>query len=334
MSRARRSLDFYLAGVTSRNRAVLAQAITLVESELPAAVALAEQLLDRLPPAPQSFRIGITGIPGAGKSTFIEALGTALLRKEHASVAVLAIDPSSAVSGGSILGDKTRMPTLSLSESAFVRPSPARGALGGIAKGTRAAIRILEAAGYSYVLVETVGVGQSELEVSQLVDFVVLLMVTGTGDQLQGMKRGVLEVSDLIAINKADGPNVALANETRQEVESVLALFPPMTGGWRPPVLTCSAVSGIGISDIIAAIESYASEYPVAQRRREQERHGFEQLVNAGLRARLWQRPQAHEQFDRLALEVTAGRKSANEAAKEWLNAVLPLNVSSAGDQP
>jgi LAO/AO transport system kinase len=248
MSRRRLNVDDYVTGVRAGDRVVLARAITLIESDLPADAERAAAVLDALlPHAGRSRRVGITGVPGVGKSTFIDALGMHLVRDRGELVAVLSVDPSSPISGGSILGDKTRMERLSLEEKAFIRPSPARGHLGGVARHTRETILLCEAAGYENILVETVGVGQSETAVRSMTDFFLLLMIAGAGDELQGIKRGILEMVDAVAVNKADGDNVARAERTRAEYAAALHLLPALTDGWTPRVTTSSALSGASV---------------------------------------------------------------------------------------
>jgi len=249
--RGRLPLERYIEGVLAGDRVVLARAITLIESDLPADGDLSACLLDAiLPHTGHSRRVGITGVPGVGKSTFIDALGMHLVRERGERVAVLSVDPSSPISQGSILGDKTRMERLSVEEKAFIRPSAARGHLGGVARRTRETILLCEAAGFENVLVETVGVGQSETAVRSMTDFFLLLMLAGAGDELQGMKRGIIEMIDAMAINKADGANRQKAERARVEFSSALHLFPAPADGWLPPVVTCSAIEGTGITDI------------------------------------------------------------------------------------
>jgi LAO/AO transport system kinase len=249
--RGRLSLAEYVDGVLAGDRVVLARAITLVESTLPADGDLATQLLDAVQPhIGGTRRIGITGAPGVGKSTFIEALGMFLVRERGERVAVLSVDPSSPISHGSILGDKTRMQRLAAEPHAFIRPSPAGAQLGGVARSTGEAILLCEAAGYSNVLIETVGVGQSETAVRDLAHFFLLLMLAGAGDELQGIKRGVMELADCIAINKADGDNRVQAERARSTYASVVRLMPGSTPGWTPRVLCCSALENTGIAEI------------------------------------------------------------------------------------
>ena len=240
-------VDEYVTGVRGGDRAVLGRAITLIESRHEQHQDLAEQLLTRLmPDTGRAIRVGITGVPGVGKSTFIDALGTSLTAAGR-RVAVLAVDPSSGVSGGSILGDKTRMPRLGVDDHAFIRPSPSAGTLGGVAAKTRETMLICEAAGFDVVLVETIGVGQSETVVSDMTDFFLALMLAGAGDELQGIKRGLLELVDMIVINKADGDNQVRAEQAAREYRNVMHYARPSDGDWTPPVLTCSALSGTGV---------------------------------------------------------------------------------------
>lgn len=244
------SQEEYVNGILEGNISILSQAITLVESNKPEHFELAQGIIEAcLPHSEDSIRIGITGVPGAGKSTFIETLGkkvTAMNRK----LAVLAIDPSSEKSRGSILGDKTRMESLAGDPLAFIRPSPSAGSLGGVARKTRESIILCEAAGFNTIFVETVGVGQSETMVHSMVDFFLLLMISGAGDELQGIKRGIMEMADALIINKADGSNIHRAEMTRTEFQNALTLFPPSESGWKPRVLTCSAIEVRGIDEI------------------------------------------------------------------------------------
>jgi LAO/AO transport system kinase len=290
----RLTLEQYRDGILARDRAVLARALTLVESELPADEALARAVLAAvLPHTGRSLRLGITGVPGAGKSTLIEALGAHIGRP----LAVLSVDPSSPATGGSILGDKTRMETLARSPDTFIRPSPARGHLGGVARHTRESILLCEAAGFEVILVETVGVGQSETAVRQMTDCFLLLLLPGAGDEVQGLKRGILELTDVVAVNKADGDNAARARQTQRAYAAALHLF----AAAAPPVLTCSAQTGEGIGELWRVIEAKAD----CGRRRGQVLAWFEEL----LRERLWQRFHADPavQARRRELEAALG---------------------------
>ena len=249
-----------VSGILSGNRTMLSKAITLVESTLPVHNNLAQEVIEKcLPYSGKSIRIGITGVPGVGKSTFIEALGTLLIKREK-KVAVLTIDPSSARSKGSILGDKTRMENLANNKNAFVRPSASAGSLGGVARKTHESIILCEAAGFNTIFVETVGVGQSETAVHSLVDFFLLLMLAGAGDELQGIKRGIIEMADAIVINKADDDNIIKAGLAKQNYENALHLFPPTNSSWIPLVKTCSSISGDGIMEVWEIIENYVEQ--------------------------------------------------------------------------
>ena len=243
-------IDAYVQGVLGRDRAILGRAITLVESTRADHQELAGELLNRLlPHAGRAHRVGITGVPGAGKSTLIDALGTELTALGH-RLAVLAVDPSSKLTGGSILGDKTRMAALAVDDNAFIRPSPSAGVPGGVTRATREAIVIVEAAGYDVVFVETVGVGQSETSVANMVDSFLLIMLARAGDSLQGIKKGVLELADVIAFNKADGTYVTEAESAAQELVAALHLLAPSGDGWSTPVLTCSAIQRLGLMEV------------------------------------------------------------------------------------
>ncbi|MCX6255967.1 MAG: methylmalonyl Co-A mutase-associated GTPase MeaB [Bacteroidia bacterium] len=255
--RKKYSVDEYIVGILSGNRTILSQAITLVESSLPEHYDTAQAIIEKcLPHSSGSIRIGITGVPGAGKSTFIETFGLHITGQGR-KLAVMTIDPSSEQTKGSILGDKTRMEQLSIHPDAFIRPSPAAGTLGGVARKTRETIILCEAAGFDTILVETVGVGQSETAVHSMVDFFLLLMLAGAGDELQGIKRGIMEMADLIAITKADGPNKLVAEGAKVSFQNALHLFPVKPSGWKPQVLTCSALTNKGIGELWKIILDY-----------------------------------------------------------------------------
>jgi GTPase len=257
--RKKYSLEEFVEGILSGNRTVLSQAITLAESSLPEHFDMSQAIIEKcLKQGSESVRIGITGAPGVGKSTFIESLGLHIV-SEGANLAVLTIDPSSEQTRGSILGDKTRMEQLSVHPGVFIRPSPATGSLGGVARKTMEAIILCEAAGFNIIMVETVGVGQSETEVHSMVDFFLLLMLAGAGDELQGIKRGIMEMADLIAITKADGSNKIAAENARVSLQNALSLFPSNPSGWKPRVLTCSAIEKAGVSELWDIILSYFS---------------------------------------------------------------------------
>lgn len=251
------TLTDYVEGVVSGDRAKLARAITLIESRNPDHQRLAQDMLiGLLPRTGKSLRIGISGLPGAGKSTFIDAFGTMLTGKGH-KVAVLAVDPTSSRTGGSILGDKTRMSRLSQDPNAFIRPSPTGGTLGGVARATREAILVCEAGGFDVILVETVGVGQSEITVSEMVDFFLVLMIAGGGDELQGIKKGVLEIADMIAITKADGENITRARITASDYQHAMRIITPMNPLWTPPVLTVSSMENKGLDTLWEKIDHH-----------------------------------------------------------------------------
>jgi len=282
------TVDEYVEGVLSGNRTMLGQAITLIESSLPEHNKLAFEIIEKcLPYARKSVRIGITGVPGVGKSTFIESLGkytTNLGRK----LAVLAIDPSSERTKGSILGDKTRMEELATDPNAFIRPSPSAGSLGGVARKTRETIILCEAAGFNTIFIETVGVGQSETAVHSMVDYFLLLMLAGAGDELQGIKRGIMEMADAIAITKADSENKDKAEIAKIEYQNALHLFPPTDSGWIPKVYTCSSRKGLGIDTIWNDINEYVdfvkkNDY-FEQRRMQQAKYWMYESINEELR--------------------------------------------------
>jgi LAO/AO transport system kinase len=253
------SVDEYVDGILAGNRSILSRAITLIESSLPAHSEKAQLIIEKcIPWSTNSFRIGITGVPGVGKSTFIEAFGMHLIGQGH-KIAVLAVDPSSEISKGSILGDKTRMEVLANHPHAFIRPSPSAGSLGGVARKTREIIILCEAAGFDRVLVETVGVGQSETAVHSMVDFFLLLMLSGAGDELQGIKRGIMEMCDGMVINKADGDNLLKAQMARVQYQNALHLFPLPSSGWTPRVEMCSSIKKTGIHEVAGMIDEFSA---------------------------------------------------------------------------
>ena len=281
------TLNEYVDGILAGNITVLSQAVTLVESNLPDHYSLAQEIIEKcLPHSGNSFRLGITGVPGAGKSTFIEALGMHIINQKG-KLAVLAIDPSSERSRGSILGDKTRMEQLSAQSMAYIRPSPSAGTLGGVARKTRETIILCEAAGFDHIFIETVGVGQSETAVHSMVDFFLLIMLAGAGDELQGIKRGIMEMADAIAINKADGSNIEKAQQARVQYNNALHLFPASPSGWKPEVVTCSALTNNGIADLWEMINRYLdltieNNY-FYSRRKEQSSYWMRESINEKL---------------------------------------------------
>lgn len=318
-------IDSYVKGVLDGKRAHIARAITLVESTRPDHRALAQQLLrELLPHSGNARRVGISGVPGVGKSTFIDALGTMLTGLGH-RVAVLAVDPSSSRTGGSILGDKTRMERLAVDPAAFVRPSPTAGTLGGVAKATRESIVVMEAAGYDVVLVETVGVGQSETAVAQMVDTFLLLTLARTGDQLQGIKKGVLELADAIAVNKADGPHERDARAAARELAGALRLMHPADAAWTPPVLTCSARESTGLDTLWERLEQHRalldSTGRLAAKRRDQQVDWTWTMVRDELLDSLRSHPQVRALTPSLEQRVRDGELTATLAAEEILGA-------------
>jgi LAO/AO transport system kinase len=280
--------EYYIQGVLEGDRRKLSRTITLIESTLPAHQELVRTIVDKLlPHTGSAIRLGITGVPGAGKSSFIDSFGT-MLTNMGLRVAVLAIDPSSRRSGGSILGDKTRMERLATNEMAFIRPSPSGGTLGGVAGKTRETMLVCEAAGFDVVIIETVGVGQSETTVASMTDFFLVLMIAGAGDELQGIKKGVLEVADAIVINKADGDNVLRANMAQKEYQMALHMLMPQSHNWTVPVLTCSALKSEGLEQIWQSIRDYRSimtaNGELATKRKNQAQEWFKYLLDEGLR--------------------------------------------------
>ncbi|MER5437729.1 methylmalonyl Co-A mutase-associated GTPase MeaB [Streptomyces sp. NPDC002790] len=318
-------LETYVKGVLDGKRAIVARAITLVESTRPQHRSQAQELLTRLlPHSGRSRRIGISGVPGVGKSTFIDTFGTMLTGLGH-RVAVLAVDPSSTRTGGSILGDKTRMERLAVDPAAFIRPSPTSGTLGGVAKATRESIVVLEAAGYDVVLVETVGVGQSETAVANMVDSFLLLTLARTGDQLQGIKKGVLELADVIAVNKADGPHERDARTAARELAGALRLMHGKDAFWTPPVLSCSARESTGLDVVWERLEQHRtlldSTSRLAARRRDQQVDWTWTMVREELLGRLHADAAVRTLSPRLEQQVRDGEVTAARAAERILDA-------------
>ena len=317
--------DSYAKGVLDGSRAHIARAITLVESTRAAHRELAQQLLTGLLPyAGKARRVGISGVPGVGKSTFIDALGTMLTGLGH-RVAVLAVDPSSSRTGGSILGDKTRMERLAVDPSAFVRPSPTSGTLGGVARATRETMVVMEAAGYDVVLVETVGVGQSETAVANMVDSFLLLTLARTGDQLQGIKKGVLELADVVAVNKADGPHERDARSAARELSGALRMLQAPDAAWTPPVLTCSAREGTGLDGVwerlLAHREILSANNGLELKRRDQQVDWTWSMVRDQLLSSLREHPGVRRVAPDLELQVREGTLTASLAAERLLRA-------------
>ncbi|HEY2469961.1 MAG TPA: methylmalonyl Co-A mutase-associated GTPase MeaB [Terracidiphilus sp.] len=313
-----------IEGIRTGDRSVLAKAITLVESSRPEDRKIAELIIENCQSANvNSIRVGITGAPGAGKSTLIEALGKYLIKERRENVAVLAIDPSSQLSGGSILGDKTRMTFLSSSEMAFVRPTPSRGVHGGVARHTRDAILLCEAAGFRNILIETVGVGQSEAAVRDMVDFFLLVTMPGAGDELQGIKRGVMEIVDLVAVNKADGDRLQAAELARTEAENALHFMPVPASGWKPRVLACSAQTGHGVADLWLCVLNYVeltgANGSFQEERCKQARHSMHEILEQELTDWLRADPVLQERISVLEQEVAAGRVTASCAVRELI---------------
>ena len=308
-------------GIRERERAVIARAITLIESRRSDHQKAARRLVQELLPLTgKAIRVGITGAPGVGKSTTIDALGTFLTSKGH-KVAVLAVDPSSTRSGGSILADKTRMPRLSSDANAFVRPSPSSGTLGGVATKTRESMLICEAAGYDVVLVETIGTGQSETMVADMTDFFLVLMLPGAGDELQGLKKGVVEIADMIAINKADGDNIKRARAAATEYRTALHILNPRSRSWSPPVVTYSALTGAGIAELWDSILDHRQRMDKAgeldARRREQQVKWMWAMLEERVFARLKSNPALRAKLPRIEAAVAAGRMSPALAVEE-----------------
>jgi LAO/AO transport system kinase len=322
-SRKRLTTEEYVQGVLAGSRAILARAITLVESDAPQHHSQAQDVLRALlPHSGESARIGITGIPGVGKSSLIETLGMQLVAQKH-TIAVLTVDPSSSLSHGSILGDKTRMPQLAQSPNAFIRPSPTGGVLGGVARKTRESIIVCEAAGFDTIIVETVGVGQSETAIHAMTDCFVLLALAGAGDELQASKKGVVELADLVVITKADGENRTRAQAARADYLRALRYLAPTTEGWRTRVITCSALTGEGVGDLWKTVEEFLqlgrANGTHAARRREQAQSWMEALIAEGLQQRFLHHPGIAARLPELRRAVVAGEIPATAAVEELL---------------
>ena len=326
VKKKRLNAEAYFNAIRNGNRSILSRAITLIESTNLRDQKIAEELIELcLPFSGKSIRIGITGVPGVGKSTFIEALGTYLTKEQKKHIAVLAIDPSSKKTGGSILGDKTRMNNLSMNPNAFIRPSPSSGTLGGVAKATRATIILCEAAGFDTVLIETVGVGQSEIEVKSMVDFFLLLMLAGAGDELQGIKRGIMEIADSILINKADGNNVTKAKMAIREYKNAIHLFPPNENDWIPKVSSCSAIENTGMHETWEIIENFHlltnSNGSFEKNRKQQAKFWLEHTINTSIQNQFYANENVKNKLSLLEGDVINGTISPFKAAEELLKA-------------
>ncbi|HEX9641724.1 MAG TPA: methylmalonyl Co-A mutase-associated GTPase MeaB [Candidatus Krumholzibacteria bacterium] len=316
-------LQEYVNGILAGDRNLLSRAITLLESKREDHFALAEEIVQAvLPRSGGAHRIGITGVPGVGKSTLIEALGMKLVGEGH-RVAVLAVDPSSAISGGSILGDKSRMENLARHEHAFIRPSPNAQSLGGVGRKTRESMLLCEAAGFDIVLVETVGVGQSETLVAQMVDCFLFLALPGAGDELQGIKRGIMEMADIIAVNKADGDQLALARAAVGDFNAVLGLLRPRSEHWRSVALMLSSESGTGLDELWETIQRHrkalADDGDLERQRQQQQTHWMWALIDERLRDSFQRHPKIKAELAEVESEVRSGKLSATAAARRLL---------------
>lgn len=320
----RLTVDDYVRGILASDITVLSQAITLIESNNPDHYEMAQQIIERcLPYSGKSVRIGITGVPGAGKSTFIEAVGNMVTSLRH-KLAVLAIDPSSERSGGSILGDKTRMESISSNPDVFIRPSPSAGSLGGVARKTRETVVLCEAAGFDVIFIETVGVGQSETAVHSMVDMFMLLQIAGAGDELQGIKRGIMEMADLMVITKADGENIHKAELAKTQFQGALRLFPIPESGWKPQVFTCSSVAGTGLEEVWKGVEQYldhtqANGYFQHNRNR-QNKYWMYESINEALKQSFYLNPEIEALIPQYEEAVLGDRMSSFIAAHELLD--------------
>jgi len=318
------SVQQYVDGILLGDITILSQAVTLVESSKPEHQEIAQEIIMKcLPFSGNSVRIGITGVPGVGKSTFIEAMGK-YITAQGKKLAVLAIDPSSGKTRGSILGDKTRMEDLSIDPNAYIRPSPSAGSLGGVARKTRETIVLCEAAGFNHIFIETVGVGQSETAVHSMVDFFLLLMLAGAGDELQGIKRGIMEMADAITINKADGNNIEKAGLARIQYANALHLFPAADSGWKPRVLTCSAYMKTGIDEIWKTIGEYLDHVKnngyFQHRRNEQSKFWMYETINEHLRNNFYQNDQIKSLMEESEEKVLKAEISSFVAARKLID--------------
>ena len=318
--------DYYIKGILASDISILSRAITLVESTLEEHQLIAEKIIDGIvEKTGNSFRLGITGVPGVGKSTFIESFGLELADNGH-KVAILAIDPSSQKSKGSILGDKTRMEKLAVHQNVYIRPSPSSGTLGGVTQKTFESILLCEAAGYDFIIVETVGVGQSEITISQMTDFFLLLMLAGAGDELQGIKRGIMEMADSVIITKADGTNIQKAKNARTEYAHALHLFPPTESGWIPKVDICSAVQNEGIANVVKIIEDYklltTSNGYFDKKRKSQLKDWLHQSISDKLKEKFYNNPLVKAELEKMEGLLLKNNinpyKLASELISKW----------------
>lgn len=323
--RRKLGVEDYVQGIRQGNRTILARAITLIESNAEAHRQTAQQVLQQLlPDTGNSIRIGITGVPGVGKSTFIETFGLHLCKAEH-QVAVLAVDPSSTVSGGSILGDKTRMSDLARHPQAFIRPSPSSGTLGGVARKTRETMLLCEAFGFDVILVETVGVGQSEVTVRSMVDFFLLLMLSGAGDELQGIKKGIIELADAMLVNKADGDNVLRAKSACKDYNRALHYLTPATAGWKAKAYTCSATTGDGIENIWQVIQQFQHQTKdtgiFQERRKKQAMDWVHSMIADHLNSWFYQNPVVKQEMPLIQKAITEGSLTPSLATERLIAA-------------
>ena len=322
--RRQMTTDEYVAGILDGNITILAQAITLIESNNPVHYAQAQEIIERcLPHSGKSVRIGITGVPGAGKSSFIEAVGNMVTSYKH-KLAVLAIDPSSERSGGSILGDKTRMESICHNPDIFIRPSPSAGSLGGVARKTRETIVLCEAAGFDVIFIETVGVGQSETAVHSMVDMFMMLQISGAGDELQGIKRGIMEMADMMVITKADGENVKKAELAKAQYQGALKLFPLPDSEWRPKVYTCSSLEGTGLEEVWQGVEQYLQHIELngyfTSNRNRQNKYWMYETINETLKSSFYNNPEIESRMEKVERRVLDAKLSSFIAAKELLD--------------
>lgn len=327
MKRIKLSTQELVTGIKEGDRVILSRAITLIESQREDDIAQSEEILQAvLPYTGRSYRLGITGVPGVGKSTFIEAFGT-LLTENGKQLAVLTIDPSSQRTKGSILGDKTRMESLARNKNAFIRPSASGTTLGGVSGKTREVMLLCEAAGFDFIIIETVGVGQSETLVHGMVDFFLLLMLAGAGDELQGIKKGIMEMADAVVINKADGDNVSMSKRAKKEYQNALHLFPANPSGWIPQVKTCSSIDGKGLQEVFEMLEKYERQTQgngfFDQNRSEQQVAWFKENLDVLLKTAFFKKPEVRSLYEKKLKEVKAGKIPVLNAAHQVLDFMI-----------